>query len=381
MEKKLIVKAGFHNRKFSPASYNLKEELEKVTLVDVKSGEQIPSQIEGGILSWIIEDLKAGEEREHLLSDQEGSQFPGVEIEEKSETADVKIPPTSSRSGRERTLFTTYHFGRSVARPFLNPVIGPNGDSMVRELFEEPQQPDHDHIHHRGVLVAHGDVNGVNDWDEEEGHGFIRHNSFREIISGAVYGKIEAENWWVSEEGEKVLSEIRTMKFYNISEVRIIDFEILFRATEGDVTFGDTKEGGILSVRVPTPIRADRKGKIENAYGGINESETWGKRAPWCDYSGPLNSGMAGIAILDHPDNFRYPTYWHVRNYGLMTANPFALSYYYNDKTKDGSHTLETGKKLKFCYRLYLHRGYAKEGRVSEAFHDYINPPEVDEVK
>ncbi len=37
------------------------------------------------------------------------------------------------------------------------------------------------------------------------------------------------------------------MKFYNISEVRVIDFEIIFRATEGEVTFGDTKEGGIIN--------------------------------------------------------------------------------------------------------------------------------------
>lgn len=126
-------------------------------------------------------------------------------------------------------------------------------------------------------------------------------------------------------------------------------------------------------------MRGDRQGKIKNAYGAIGEKECWGKRAPWCDYSGPLEGEMAGLAVFDHPGNLRYPGYWHVRDYGLMTANPFALSYYYNDKSRDGSHTLERNRELKFSYRVYIHRQDAQEGKVAEAFHNYLNPPEIEE--
>ncbi len=372
MGKKVVVKAGFHERKFCPVSYDLGKELEKVKVVDLEKGEEIPSQVEKGVLSWIVEDLREGESKEYLISDGGGSEFTGVELEEKEETVDVNI---------DGKLCTTYHFSKNVVRPFLNPVIGPDGKSLLRELFDKPEPPDHDHIHHRGILVAHGDVNGVDDWSEEEGHGFERHNCFRDMISGPVYGKIVAENSWVSKDEEKVITEIRTMKFYNVSEVRIIDFEIVFQATEGKVIFGDTKEGGILSVRIATPIRADRNGKIENAYGAIGESETWGKRASWCDYSGPLNGEIVGLAVLEHPGSFRYQTYWHVRNYGLMTANPFALSYYYQDKNRDGAHVLEANRELKFSYRVYIHRGDTTEGKVADAFHNYINPPEMEEVQ
>ena len=68
---------------------------------------------------------------------------------------------------------------------------------------------------------------------------------------------------------------------------------------------------------------ADKDGAIVNSYGGSQEMETWGKRAHWCDYVGPVNGKTVGITIMDSPGNFRYPTYWHVRDYGLMTANPF----------------------------------------------------------
>ena len=372
MERRIIVKAGFHDVKLCPVSYDIGEEFKNIKLIDAEKNEDILCQYEKGKLFWVVENLEKGKEKEYLISDEEGEIFPEVELEKKESTVDVNV---------EKTLFTTYHFGKNFARPFLNPVIGPTGKTVVRELFDKPEPPDHDHIHHRGILVTHGDVNGVDDWSEEEGHGFVRHNSFRELCSGQVYGKIVVENSWVSKEEKKVLTEIREMKFYNLSQVRIIDFEITFQTTEGKVTFGDTKEGGIISVRVPTSIRGDREGKIENCYGGTGEWETWGKRAHWCDYSGMLDSEIVGLAIFDNPDNLRYPGYWHVRDYGLMTSNPFALSYYYNDKNRDGSHTVEANKELKFCYRIFVHRKDAKGAKVSDAFNNYISPPQIEEKK
>lgn len=126
-------------------------------------------------------------------------------------------------------------------------------------------------------------------------------------------------------------------------------------------------------------INADKSGLIENAYGEINEKETWRKRAPWCDYSGPIKGEKIGLAIFDHPSNFRYPTYWHVRDYGLMTTNSFALSYsyYYNDPKRNDSYILFSGKNLVFRYRLFVHSGDAKEGKVTEAHHNYINLPKI----
>ena len=84
-----------------------------------------------------------------------------------------------------------------------------------------------------------------------------------------------------------------------------------------------------------------------------------------------------GMALMDHPEGFRYPTYWHVRDYGLMTANPFGLSYFYNDPNRRGDYTLRSGESIRFRYRLYIHVGDVREGRVAEKYHDFVNPPEV----
>ena len=141
------------------------------------------------------------------------------------------------------------------------------------------------------------------------------------------------------------------------------------------VKFGDTKEAGLLSVRVATSMDGNKGGLIENGFGGQRENETWGKPAPWCHYSGPVDGEVMGIAVFDHPTNPRYPSNWHVRDYGLMTANPFGYHDFFPGRGRDGSLLLPAGETATFRYRVYIHRGDAAQGRVEEAFTNYALAP------
>ena len=53
----------------------------------------------------------------------------------------------------------------------------------------------------------------------------------------------------------------------------------------------------------PTRRPPEGEGQIENSYGGRQEEETWGKRAMWCDYYGPLDGETAGVCLMDFPTN------------------------------------------------------------------------------
>jgi hypothetical protein len=156
----------------------------------------------------------------------------------------------------------------------------------------------------------------------------------------------------------------------------MMDVAIDLKAEHEPVLFGDTKEGGILAVRVVGTMDVPRGGRIENSYGGIDEAETWGKAAHWCDYSGPAGDSVSGIAIMDHPRSFRYPTHWHVRNYGLMTANPFGYAAY-TDGAKNGEYLLKHGETLPFRYRIVIHAGDASEGDIRARYLDFVSPPRV----
>ncbi len=184
------------------------------------------------------------------------------------------------------------------------------------------------------------------------------------------------------------------MVFYATSrQARLIDYSVTLHASEGEVTLGDTKEGGLLSVRVASSMDAGNPdgGRIVNGYGGVQEGETWGKRAPWCDYSGPVRAtgGPAdspaarrwvGVTMMDHGTNPRHPTYWHVRNYGLMTANCFGVHDFCREPDRRWPLVIPAGESRTWRYRVLIHHGDAGEARVALHYHGFAHPPAVEVI-
>ncbi|MFO8006110.1 MAG: PmoA family protein [Candidatus Brocadiia bacterium] len=351
-------------------------ELESCELVDVAADRAVAFQMEpaagGTTIHWMVDSIAPDQRKEYVLREGPGlSQTPQVRVEPGDDG------PVTVRIGGE--LLTRYLYGESVPKPCLYPLIGPFGLGVTRAYPQEEREGDStDHVHHRSLYVAWGDVNGSDNWGEEQGAGRMEHRYFEAADSGPIFGRLVALNDWLDGGGNRLMQDRLEYRFYRTPpSFRLLDMEVTLYASEGEVRFGDTKEGGICSVRVATPLEVNHTGRIENGYGGVNEGETWGKRAPWCDYSGVLEGDRVGIAAFDHPSNLRHPTYWHVRNYGLMTANPFGLSFFV-DKNADGSYTLPAGGRLRFRYRLYVHAGDARQGRVGDKYLDWIFPPSVE---
>jgi hypothetical protein len=182
---------------------------------------------------------------------------------------------------------------------------------------------------------------------------------------------IAARNAWLAPDGKKVCEDERTLRFNTDGNARWIDFDITLKATDGPVTFGDTKEGA-FGVRVAQSISVDagRGGKMVNSRGQVDNA-AWGQPAEWIDYHGPVDGQTVGIAILNHPSSFRFPTRWHARPYGLLAANPFSLREFTGGKEAGGGKTLSPGQSITLRYRVLLHRGDEREGGVSEAFSVY----------
>jgi hypothetical protein len=59
-----------------------------------------------------------------------------------------------------------------------------------------------------------------------------------------------------------------------------------------------------------------------------------------------------------------------VRTYGLFAANPFGLSDF-TAGASNGQYTLPAGDALTLQYRVLLHKGDEKAGRVAEAFAEF----------
>jgi methane monooxygenase PmoA-like len=273
-------------------------------------------------------------------------------------------------------LFTEYYF-KDVPRPFCYPLIGPGEAALTRNWpMKNTPDEEHDHPHHRSLWFAHGDINGQDFWTERKDCGKTVHDRFDEVKSGKEYGVIKSRNKWINADGSVTCSDERTLRIYNpgSGDERMIDFEITLHASNGKLTFGDTKEG-TMAVRLAETMRLTGKvghGHIVNS-AGVRDGDTWGKRADWCDYYGPVDGKTVGIAIFDHPKNRRHPTWWHVRDYGLFAANPFGQHDF--DKLPDssaGNLTVPAGKSITFRYRLYLHAGDDQQAKVAEKYQQYV---------
>lgn len=271
-------------------------------------------------------------------------------------------------------LFTEYHF-KDVPRPYFYPVIGPTGVNMTRHWpMKQGKDEQQDHPHHRSLWFAHGEVNGHDFWSEREGSGRIVHDKFIKIASGKEVGVIQSQNKWVAHNGQVICTDIRTHKFYSRQEGLFMDFDITIYASQGQVILGDTKEGS-MAIRVAPTMRV--KGKVGKGHiinsEGLRDEQAWGKRAAWCDYYGPIKGQIVGIAIFDHPQNPRHPTWWHVRSYGLFAANPFGVHHFENKPKSTGDLVIPAGESVTFRYRLYFHQGDYKQAKVARHYRQYVN--------
>ncbi len=294
-------------------------------------------------------------------SSRPGAGGTGVKITELPDKVKVEI------NGQ---LFTEYNF-KDTPFPYFYPVIGPTGVNITRHWpMKEAQGEPRDHIHHRSLWFTHGAVNGQDFWSGKNER--IVHDKFLEISSGSQVGVIKSQNKWVASNGQTVCTDSRTHKFYSRADCRLMDLEITIHASNGDVVFGDTKEGS-MAIRVAATMQADKAGKghFVNAEGQRDEKDAWGKRAAWCDYYGPLDNQVVGVAIFDHPQNPRHPTWWHVRAYGLFAANPFGIHDFEKKPAGTGNLTVKAGESVTFRYRFYFHKGDEKQAKVAEYYREY----------
>lgn len=279
-------------------------------------------------------------------------------------------------------LFSEYRFS-GLPKPCLYPILDADGLSYTRDYpFVKKPDEDPDHVWHRGVWFAHGAVNGHDFWRElaERKTGTIVHDALLETRDGPA-GVIRARNRWVAADGKVVCTDETTLRIQRTAAGTLLDYEVTLHASHGAVTLGDTEEG-TMAVRVNERIRVTHgknkekrpgTGRLVNARGdsGI---PAWGKRAEWCDYSGPLPDGrVIGIAVFNHPQNHAHPTWWHARDYGLLSANPFGKHDFekLTDQPNAGDVRIPPGGKLVLRYRILFHRGDEKSARIADHYAAY----------
>ncbi len=283
--------------------------------------------------------------------------------------------------------FTSYLYTENLKKPVLYPIKTANG-SLITRGFPLENRPFErtDHPHHVGLWLNYGDVNGLDFWNNSDNvpenkksrYGSVVHRDIVLTENGKTQGKLVVTADWVDSQGDVLLKEETTYIFQGSEGKRTIDRTTTLTAHKEEISFKDNKEG-MLGLRVarelehpsnkaekytdaqsqPTESPTVNKEGVTGMYKGSNGiigEKAWGTRAEWMTLSGEINGEKITVAILDHPDNVGYPTYWHVRGYGLFAANPLgqkALS----DGKEELSFQLKAGESATFEYRIIVYSG------------------------
>jgi hypothetical protein len=248
---------------------------------------------------------------------------------------------------RDGVEIARFHFGPTLRRPFVFPLVGPSGRSLTR--MGHPHDPI-THSHHNSVWISHNDVNGVTFWgDTGKNTGRIVHQRVEKLTDGDAEASVTALNAWIEDATKKTLLTERrktTVQTLDKGEWLLI-LDLQFDA-KNEVTLGKSPFG-MIGVRMAKSIGVnDGNGTIRNSSGQVNEKEVFWKPAKWVDYSGAIvDKTVEGITLFDHPSNPNHPSVFHVRNDGWMGAS---LTFVEPRK-------IEPGKSLRLRYGLYVHAG------------------------
>ena len=297
--------------------------------------------------------------------------------------------------------FTSYIYSAKVKKPVLFPLRTATGTIVTRGFPLEPRSGERaDHPHQVGAWFTYGDVNGIDFWgysddtpaNEVAQKGTIVHRAITRTADGAGQAELAVTADWVMPDGSTILAEETRFIFRATADSRAIDRVTRWTARDRRVVFGDTKEGafGIRVARgleqpsnepevftdgsghrttVPKLDNAGVTGQYRSSEGKVGD-DVWGTRAPWVMLTGTVDREPVTLAILDHPTNPGYPTYWHARGYGLFAANPLGQAAFTDGKQRMAL-TLEPGRSVVFQHRILILSGNASPERVQSEYQQF----------
>lgn len=284
-------------------------------------------------------------------------------------------------------LLTAYCYYDSSRKPVLFPVNTVDGITVTRSYpFKKVPGERTDHPHHTGIWLNYESVNGLDFWnnstaiplEKRSQYGTIRHGEIKSKSATDHQAQLVTTAKWVRPDGVVLLNETSTFQFGVKGKDFIIDRQTTLTAADTTVVFKDVKDG-MLAIRVARELElpsrdatsfVDDKGNVTTVaktsnegvtgmyYGstGLRGDSVWSSKGPWVVLTGKKDGRDISIAMLDHPSNPGYPTYWHARGYGLFAANPLGRKVF-SKGAEELNFTLQPRQSATFRYRIIIRSG------------------------
>jgi hypothetical protein len=279
--------------------------------------------------------------------------------------------------------FTSFLYTDQLEKPVLYPLIAAGGLTLTRGFpLDKNGSERTDHPHHVGLWFNYESVNGLDFWnnsynipaEKKAKYGWIRNVKVDKATGGKTKGTLRYTANWEKQDRTALLKESTQFIFSGTQNTRTIERTTTLTALKDTVYFKDVKDG-MLGIRVTKELElpsdkedsyTDNNGivtKISPSKNGANGdyitsegkkgNDAWGTRGRWCMLFGSKAQQAVSIAVIDHPANPGYPTYWHARDYGLFAANPLGQAVFSKGK-ENMNLKLKPGQSVTFRYLVVL---------------------------
>lgn len=373
----VTVEAGAFDRRDTVVTFALPKHL-KATGYALRdgSGRRLPLQVSaGGRAAFVLPELKAGQAARLRLVEW-NPRRPRATPAVRPERSDGRLT-ISVRGLRLFDYVTTGEAPSPDIKPifrrggYIHPVLTPSGRAVTDDYPP-------DHFHHHGIWFAwtktEFEGRAPDFWNMGGGTGTVEFVSLEEAWGGLVHGGFRARHRHVDLSGRSpkvVLEEVWEVAAYGVGggPKPYFVFDLVSTqecAASSPLVLSEYRYGG-MGFRG----HRDWKGK-DNAFfltsEGKDRSTGHATRARWCHVGGRVGGHLAGIAILDHPGNFRAPQPMRIH-----PDDPF-----FNFAPPQlGEFEMAPGKPYVSRYRFVVSDGPPDAAEIERLWRDYAHPPRV----
>jgi hypothetical protein len=372
----VVVSAGRWDRQNAVVSFPYKSKPgEAYHLVDHK-GVSIPLQVDGTTASFVLHDLKAGQSDSYRLVKGPAKLTQtsgGAELKRVQNRLEIKV------GGRQVFSFVAEPAGLPspdikpvfLRGGYIHPVFTPQG-TIVTDDYPS------DHYHHHGIWFAwtktefegkHPDF-----WNVGDLTGRVDFVKIGKTWSGPVYAGFTSFQKYVALTGsvpKTALNEEWNVRVYNVgsTDKPYFVFDIVATqecASASPLILEEYRYGGM-------GMRGNREWKDKSKVSfltadGKTRLDGNATRSRWCHIGGSVDGKLVGIAVLDHPSNFRAPAPLRIH-----PDDP----YFNYAPSQMGRFEIEPGKKFVLRYRYVVADGPPDTKLLERLWNDYANPPEA----
>lgn len=374
----ITVAAGKLERRESVVAFSLPKNLPaKAYALRDDKGKRIPLQVDaGGNATFVLAELNAGETKKYRLEAlKSGGQSPakGVQIVKESDrlaitSAGRQVLGYQAQPGELPSPDIKPIFKRGG---YIHPVYTPSGRAITDDFPA-------DHRHHHGIWFAwtktvfegrHPDF-----WNVGDGTGKVEFIAVDKTWSGQLHAGFKARTRSIDMSAAKpatVLNDEWEVTVYKVGQGQkaYSMFDLVstqYCATSSPLLLPEYRYGGI-GFRGHSEW-LDKNNCFFLTSEGKERSNGNGTRARWCHIGGRIGGEFAGIAILDHPNNFRAPQ--------PTRLNPDQPFFCYAPSVI-GDWEIGRGQQYVSRYRFVVYDGQPDVAQLNRIWDDYANPPEV----